>query len=102
MIISCGYNISPREVERVILDLAPVEECVVVGVPDQRWGTAVAAAVTVRPGLEVTPQQVIDAVKARLGYRVPRIVAVVDVIPRNAYGKVDRSRLLRAFGTGSE
>ena len=102
IIISGGFNISPREVERAILEFAPVADCAVIGLRDEKWGSAVAAVVTTRPGSEITPQQVVDAVKDRLGYRVPRVVAVVESIPRNSYGKVDRGHLLRLLGTGKK
>src|SRR6202011_1634282 len=60
MIISGGYNISPREVENVLSQFPGVEEVAVLGAPDERWGTAVAAAIRFAPGRSATEQQLFE------------------------------------------
>lgn len=99
MIISGGYNISPREVENVVSCFPGVEEVAVVGIPDAHWGSAVVAAVKMAPGAPATVQEVIDFARPRLTFRVPKHVTFVESIPKNAYGKVDRSKLLEQLGT---
>jgi fatty-acyl-CoA synthase len=102
MIISGGYNISPREVENVLSQFPGVEEVAVVGIPDQRWGSVVGAAVKMVAGVSATSEQLIDFAKPRLTFRAPRHVAFVEAIPKTPYGKVDRPRLLQAIGTHLE
>jgi fatty-acyl-CoA synthase len=102
MIISGGYNLSPREVESAILELPEIAECVALGLPDERWGTAVAAAVQLVEGATATPTDLIAKLKPRLGFRTPRRIVILDAVPRNAYGKVDRRAVTSAFETESE
>ena len=59
MIISGGNNIYPREVEEVMLQHPAVQEVCVFGVPDPEWGEVVKAVVVVRPGYEVTEDELI-------------------------------------------
>lgn len=93
MIISGGYNIAPKEVEDALCGLAAIEDVSVIGIPDARWGTAVAAAVTLKPGAAQTIDQVIAFAKPLLGFRAPKVVRIVEAIPRTPYGKVDRTAL---------
>ena len=94
LIISGGENIYPAEVERVLSEHPAVAEAVVVGVPDDRWGEAVAAVVVRRPGASTSEEELIAWVGARVaGYKRPRQVVLVDGLPRNAAGKVMRRRL---------
>jgi fatty-acyl-CoA synthase len=97
MIISGGYNISPREVEIALGEFPGVEEVAVAGVPDVEWGTAVTAMVKFRGETSATPGELVTFAKARLGFRTPKFVTVVDAIPKNAYGKVDRLRVLASL-----
>ena len=69
MIISGGFNIAPREVERAVEAVPAVAECVVVGRVDERWGERVTAVVTSKGGAEVTESGLISATKERLGFR---------------------------------
>jgi fatty-acyl-CoA synthase len=92
MIISGAFNIAPREVERVLLDHPAIVECVVFGADDARWGKAVHAAAVV--GHEKpTEAQILDWIRPRLGFRTPKRITIVESIPKNAYGKVDRVQL---------
>jgi fatty-acyl-CoA synthase len=94
MIISGGFNISPREVEMVVCTLPGVEEVSVVGVPDERWGSAVAAIVKIREGSGISAEEIISFVKPRLGIRTPKVVHLVDSIPKTPYGKVNRKAVM--------
>jgi len=97
MIVSAGYNISGPEVENVLLLHPQVQECAVVGLPDEDRGQIVAAFVVVKPG--ATPgatltRELQDFVKAEIApYKYPRRVEFVDALPRTATGKLQRYRL---------
>jgi len=85
-----GEKVFPAEVEDAIRSLDGVDDCLVLGVPDERFGQAVAALVVVRPDRDVTEQDVTDAVRASLaGYKVPRRVRLVPAVPRLPNGKID-------------
>jgi fatty-acyl-CoA synthase len=85
-----GEKVYPAEVEDAIKEVAGVDDCLVLGVPDERFGQRIAALVVVEPGHDVTADDVTDAVRARLaGYKVPRQVRFVDAVPRLPNGKVD-------------
>ena len=87
MIVSGGENIYPAEVENALHEHPGVVDCAVIGVPDARWGEAVKA-IGVRKG-DVTPEAIIDFARARIaGFKVPRSVDFIDVLPRNASGKI--------------
>lgn len=93
MINSGGYNIAPREVEEVLVNNSAVREAVVLGVPDERWGSAVTAVVQAEPAAKLTGEQLIAFARPRLGMRTPKRVVFLDEIPRTPYGKVDRVAL---------
>lgn len=97
MINSGGFNIAPREVERAVLDHPAVEECVAIGVPDDQWGQAVHVVARLRAGDSASEFDIIQFVKPRLGFRSPKRVVVADRIPKNAYGKIDRTALMRSL-----
>ena len=89
VIIRGGANVYPAEVERVLVEGPGVAACAVVGVPDERLGERVGAAVERRPGVEVDLQELIVYCRANLAaYKVPERWVVVDQLPRNQMGKV--------------
>ncbi len=95
LIISGGYNVYPAEVEGYLNELPGVDESAVIGVPHADFGEAVVAVVVPRPGADAsTPQACIAALKQRIaGFKVPKQVIVVDQLPRNAMGKVQKALL---------
>ncbi|GII89593.1 fatty-acyl-CoA synthase [Sphaerisporangium siamense] len=101
MINTGGFNVAPREVEDVLATFRNVEEVVVLGMPDERWGDAVTAVVRPSAGAQLDVEELLAFARPRLGIRVPRRVAVWSRIPRNAYGKVDRNAIRAALdGSG--
>jgi fatty-acyl-CoA synthase len=85
-----GEKVYPGEVEEAIKGLAGVDDCLVLGIPDERFGQAVAALVVCRPGGAVSARDVVAAVRSALApYKAPRHVRLVDAVPRAANGKVD-------------
>ena len=98
MIISGGFNVYAREVEDALATHPAVLESAVLGLPDPEWGELVAAAVVLREGSEAT----VDALQAHCGehiagYKKPRRVVFVDVLPRNLAGKVLKGELRACF-----
>jgi len=95
LIITGGYNVYPKEVELAIDELPAVAESAVVGVPHPDFGEAVTAVVVARPGLAApTEAEVIAWLKSRLAnFKVPKRVHVVEELPRNAMGKVQKNVL---------
>ena len=95
MIISGGENIYPVEVEQVLCQHPSVAEVVVIGVADPRWVESVKALVVLKPEAEVTGEELIEFCRLSLArYKCPRSIDFVDVLPRNASGKVLK-RVLR-------
>jgi long-chain acyl-CoA synthetase len=98
MIISGGFNVYPREVERVIEMHAGVQEVAVVGVPDAVWGESVAAFVVPRPGMALTLEAIIDLCRAHIAsYKKPQVVEMVDELPKNFQGKILKRVLLEQY-----
>jgi len=95
LIITGGYNVYPAEVEAVLNDLPGVAESAVIGVPHADFGEAVLAVVVAKGGETLDPATLVAALKSKIaGFKVPKQVFVVDELPRNAMGKVQK-KLLR-------
>jgi long-chain acyl-CoA synthetase len=91
---AAGYKVWPREVEDVLYEHDAVLEAAVVGVPDPYRGETVKAFVSLRPGRSVTPDDLILFCKQRLAaYKYPRIVEVIDELPKTVTGKILRREL---------
>ena len=98
MIISGGENIYPAEVENALAEHPAVQDCGVFGVPDPKWGEVGRAAVVLRPGHEATAEELRGFLRDRIAkYKVPASFQFVDELPRNAVGKVLKSRLREAY-----
>lgn len=101
MIVSGGYNVYPSEVENVISTLSSVLEVAVVGVPDQKWGEAVAAVIVRRPGHSLSAEEVVEVCTANLArFKLPRSVLFVDDLPRTGSGKVQRRKIREPYWAG--
>jgi acyl-CoA synthetase (AMP-forming)/AMP-acid ligase II len=95
MIISGGFNVFPTEIEHVIGSFEAVQDCAVIGIPDEDWGEAVKAVVELVPGKTVTVEEITARCKQRLGsVKAPKSVDFIDKLPRSARGKVLK-RVLR-------
>jgi len=98
IIISGGENISPKEVEQVINQNSDIEESVVVGVKDHRWGEMVAAAVKARPGSTITEGEIMDHCKTHLQrWKCPKKVIFVSELPKNSMGKILADKVRELF-----
>ncbi len=97
MIISGGENIYPAEIESVLYGHPAVAECAVIGVPDDKWGEVGRALVVLRQGVSADAADLLAYLDGRLArYKIPKSVEFVDVLPRNASGKVLKARLRAA------
>jgi acyl-CoA synthetase (AMP-forming)/AMP-acid ligase II len=98
MIISGGENIYSTEVENAILSHPAVQSCAVIGIPDQKWGETVHAAIVVRESQSLSAQQVIDHCRQLIaGYKCPRSVEFRAELPHSAAGKLLKYKLREAF-----
>ncbi|MFC9518629.1 AMP-binding protein [Nocardiaceae bacterium NPDC056970] len=98
MVVSGGENIFPAEVENVLMSHPAVAEAAVIGVPSERWGETVRAIVVARPGADVDPAELIAFTREHLAhYKCPTGVDVVDTLPRNATGKVQKVALRKQY-----
>lgn len=96
MIKSGGESIYPAEIERVLLQHPAVAEAAVIGVPDPHWQEVPAAFVIRRAGCNVPAAELRDFLAGQLArFKLPREIAFVDDLPRNALGKVQHFRLRR-------
>ncbi|MDO5498836.1 MAG: AMP-binding protein, partial [Propionibacteriaceae bacterium] len=96
MIISGGENVYPAEVENVLFEHPAVADAAVVGLPHERWGEAVTAVVTLKPGAGLTLEELRNFCSERLArYKLPLELIVLDELPRGATGKIRKVDLRR-------
>ena len=99
LIISGGYNVYPKEIELALDALPGVAESAVIGVPHPDFGEAVAAVVVARKDAKLDPVAMIAELKKNFAnYKVPKQVHVVEDLPRNAMGKVQKALLRERYG----
>jgi len=94
LIISGGFNVYPKEIESQIDELPGVRESAVIGVPHADFGEGVVAVVVADGSSGLTEQSVVEALKDRLArFKQPKRVYIVDELPRNTMGKVQKNVL---------
>ena len=94
MFISGGENVYPVEIEAALYEHPAVQQCAVVGVPDERWGEVGCAFVVLKPGASASEAELIAVVQSRLArYKVPRGVVFVKSLPISAAGKILKREL---------
>jgi fatty-acyl-CoA synthase len=98
MIVTGGFNVYCTEVESGIMALPQVQECAVIGVPDDKWGETVKALVVCRPGETLTEAEVIAHCKLKLGgVKAPKSVEFWQEIPKTPAGKLDRKTMRKPY-----
>ncbi len=96
MILSGGLNVYSKEVERALESHPSVAEAAVIGVPDDRFGEAVVAYVIPRSGLAIAGETLTEHCKREIAsFKKPKVVRIVDELPRNSLGKVLKAELRR-------
>jgi long-chain acyl-CoA synthetase len=94
MIVSGGENVSPAEVENVLMTHPAVDDVAVIGVPDEKWGEEVVAFVQPRPNAIVDVRSLKTLCREQLsGYKRPATINVMESLPTNAVGKLDKNSL---------
>ncbi|MGW0819229.1 acyl-CoA synthetase [Streptomyces viridiviolaceus] len=102
MIISGGENIYPAEVEKALHGHPAVEDCAVIGIPDEKWGEVPRAVVVLAPGAEATAEDILVFLDGRLArYKIPKSLVFTDALPRSGAGKLLKPRIRRTYGTTS-
>jgi len=95
MIVASGFKVWPREVEEVLYQHPAVREAAVVGVPDPYRGETIKAVISLKAGQSVTPEEIKAFTRERMAaYKYPRIVEIMDELPKTTSGKIMR-RLLQ-------
>jgi acyl-CoA synthetase (AMP-forming)/AMP-acid ligase II len=97
MIITGGEHVYPNEVEAIICTHPKIEDVAIIGLPDEKWGEAVHAAIILKPGQRMRDRTIIDFCKGKMaGYKKPKGITFLEreEMPRTATGKI-RHRILR-------
>ncbi|MEW6996277.1 class I adenylate-forming enzyme family protein [Colwelliaceae bacterium BS250] len=101
MIITGGFNVFPNEIEQVISAQAAVQDCAVIGIPDEKWGEAVKAVVQLKPGASITDVELASIIKGELGsVKTPKSIDFVDDLPRSPVGKVLKADMRKKYWGG--
>jgi long-chain acyl-CoA synthetase len=102
MIVSGGENVYSGEVEAAIYEIPEVKEAAVFGIPDEKWGELVAAAVVLRPGTNLSSEELKEYCKTRIAsYKVPRhIEFVTEELPKSGSGKILKRVLREKYWAG--
>ena len=101
VVISGGENISTIEVEHAVGSHPAVSEVAVIGIPDKDWGERPAAFVVLRPGTKAQPQEIIEHVRTHIArYKVPKVIEIVDELPKTSTGKIQKFQLRDAAWQG--
>jgi acyl-CoA synthetase (AMP-forming)/AMP-acid ligase II len=96
IIKSRGEKVAPKEVEHTLVSIPGVADAAVIGVPDHLLGQAVKAFVVLRNGAALTPQAIRKECQKRLeAFMVPAQVVILQALPRNANGKINKAELPR-------
>jgi malonyl-CoA/methylmalonyl-CoA synthetase len=99
LIISGGYNIYPKEIELFLDTLPGVRESAVIGAPHPDFGESVVAVLVPDGDASIDLDAINAAVRANLaGFKRPRVIEIIDALPRNAMGKVQKNQLRETFG----
>ncbi len=101
MIISGGFNLYPNEIEQVIWSHPVVQDCAVIGVPDEKWGEAVKAIVELKPNAHASEVELLTFLRERLGgLKCPKSIEIWPQLPRSPVGKVLKKDIRERFWIG--
>ena len=98
LVISGGYNVYPKEIELLLDEIAGVAESAVIGLPHADFGEAVVAVIVKKPDASLAESDVMAAIKGKLAaFKMPKRVFLVEDLPRNAMGKVQKNELRKRY-----
>ena len=96
LIITGGENIFPVEIEEFLMENSKVQDAAVIGIPNERLGEVAAAVIKVKPGQDMTEEEVLAFCETMPRYKRPRMVFFDDV-PRNPTGKIEKPKLRKKY-----
>jgi acyl-CoA synthetase (AMP-forming)/AMP-acid ligase II len=100
MIITGGENVYSVEVENILYSHPSVLEAAVIGIPDEKWGEAVKAVVSLKPGFKATESDIINYCKRYIaGYKVPKSIDFVPELPKTGSGKIYKKVIKEIYGS---
>ena len=103
MIITGGFNVYPNEVEQAIMELNEVQDCAVIGIPDEKWGESVKGVLQLKQGRNISAEQVIAHVKSKLGsVKTPKTIDIVEQLPRSPVGKVLKAEIRKKYWSDND
>jgi acyl-CoA synthetase (AMP-forming)/AMP-acid ligase II len=103
MIITGGFNVYPNEIEQVLTTHPSVQDCAVIGAPDEKWGEAVKGVIQLKPEARCSGQELIDLCKEKLGsVKAPKSIDFIEELPRSSAGKVLKAELRKAYWRGRD
>ncbi len=101
MIITGGFNVFPNEIEQTLTTHPSVQDCSVIGIPDDKWGESVKGVVQLKPTVDCTEQELIALCKEKLGsVKAPKSIDFIDDLPRSPAGKVLKNELRNRYWQG--
>ena len=91
MIIRGGENVYPREIEEFLYTHPKISDVQVIGIPDPKYGEEIMAWIKVKPGEQVTEEEIREFCKGQIAhYKIPRRIKVVDAFPMTVTGKIQK------------
>ena len=101
MVISGGFNVYPSEIEGVIFTHPAIQDCAVIGIPDDKWGEALKAVVQLKPGATFDEEELKEHCRKSLArFKVPKSFDVVPQLPRSPAGKVLKRQIREPYWAG--
>lgn len=103
MVVSGGENIYPTEVENALVKHPSVADVAVIGVPDDKFGEALLAVVVLAPEQSLSIDEIVEFCRDKIaGYKIPRQLKIIDLLPRNPSGKLLKKELRAPYWEGSD
>jgi len=100
VIRSGSESIYPEDVEKVLMLHPNIEEAVVIGVSDERWGEVPKALMVVKKGKSITKEEITSYCMDKLAkYKIPKYIEFIESIPKTSAGKILRRQLAEKYGT---
>jgi len=99
LIKSGAEAIYPEEIEKILLNHPKIEDVVVIGVPDEKWGEVPKALVVLKSGEKITKDEIVNYLIDKIAkYKIPKYIQVLKEIPKSPLGKVSRKELTKLYG----